>query len=227
MEKKEIVQSDSKYWDSMVEEFDSIYSGNRWSKMHKFFSDLFRKDIFDRVRVTVDMAKAYKRPIYILDIGCGTGRLTEAMQPTKSKVIGIDYSPLMLKKAKEILQAKKVPEDLYRLILGDVVNGWADELNEYKKFEVIAMLGLVEYISDPLPLLQKMLCFSPDKIVVTFCRKNTYRKTVRELRYKIQGLDCPLFFYSEKQIQDMGTKLGAKKTTIETMGALSFTVFHF
>jgi len=226
-ESSEIFQSSSSYWDSKVKDFDAIYTGEGWPKPYKLLSDILRRDIFDRVNASVAIAKAYDRPISILDIGCGTCRLIEALHPTEHFVVGVDYSSEMLTKAKEILTAKGISEDSYRLIFGDVVNNWPNELDAYKKFEIVVMLGLVEYISDPVPLLQKMLRFNPDKILVSFCRAKTPRTYIRRLRYKIQGLDCPLFFYTQKEIQEIGEQLGAKSTKIQILGTLHFTEFSF
>ena len=224
---KQIFQSSSSYWNSKVEDFDAIYSGKGWSNLYKLLSDVLRKDIFDRVNASVAIAKAYQQPISILDIGCGTGRLIEALQPTSHFTVGVDYSSKMLAKAKDILMAKGISEDSYQLILGDVVNDWPLELDTYDKFEIVTMLGLVEYISDPVPLLQKMLRFKPDKIIVSFCRARTLRTYMRRLRYKLQGLDCPLFFYTQNEIQKIGEKLDAKSTKIQIVGTLHFSEFNF
>ena len=75
--------------------------------------------------------------------------------------------------------------------------------------------------------MEKMLRFSPKIMVGTFCRAGTLRCYLRQLRYKLQGLDCPLFFHTEESVQNIGKKLGAKKTTVRTMGQLHFTVMEF
>ena len=227
MKPSEILQSSSSYWDSKVEDFDAIYSGKNWSKAYKLISDILRKDIFDRVEESVNIANRYQQPISILDIGCGTGRLIEALQPTQHFIVGVDYSQQMLEKAKHNFSSYPVPESSYQLICGDMVNDWPIELNRYDGFKLVYLLGLVEYISDPVPLLQKILKVSPEQVIVTFCRANTIRSYLRQARYKIQGLDCPLFFYSQNEIRQFGEQLGAQSTEIKIMGQLFFTVYRF
>ena len=94
-------------------------------------------------------------------------------------------------------------------------------------FDAAAAMGVVDYISDTMPFLKNIASFSPRKIIVTFPRQGTLRAGLRVLRYKIQGLDCPLYFYSREQILGLGKELGAKNTTTQIMGELHFTVFEF
>jgi SAM-dependent methyltransferase len=227
MEDKRVLQSSPSYWNSKVEAFDSIYSGNGWSKLHVLISNLLRKEMFERVEECVAIAKEYHRPISILDLGCGTGRLIRAAYPTGSFIVGVDYSSNMLEKASRVLAESRVPGNSYALILGDIVNDWPKELDGYERFEVVAMLGLVEYISDPLPLLRKMMRFSPDKIIVSFCRAHCFRRYLRQARYRVQGLECPLFFHTREDIMGFGKELGAKRTEIKILGSHFFAVFSF
>ncbi len=44
----------------------------------------------------------------ILEIGCGTGKNTEFLQTKAAKIIGADFSPEMLERAKEKITAKNV-----------------------------------------------------------------------------------------------------------------------
>lgn len=56
-------------------------------------------------------------PLELLDLPCGTGRLTQALSATGHRVTGVDISPMMLSQARQRLSADA--RDATRLIVGD------------------------------------------------------------------------------------------------------------
>lgn len=222
-----IKQSRAQYWDSMVGEFDAIYSGQGRTKVGVMLDRWLRRDIYDRVQKTVELVTDLGPNQRVLDVGCGTARLCVQLVAAGHTAVGVDFSESMLSHARQILDAKKVSESACKLIHGDVVGGWPTELDQYQSFDAMAMLGLLEYISDPAPMMQKLLKFKPKMIVATFCRAGTARCELRKLRYKLQSLDCPLFFQTEADVRAIAQRVGATSCEIETMGQLHFTVMRF
>jgi ubiquinone/menaquinone biosynthesis C-methylase UbiE len=55
-----------------------------------------------------------------VEIGCGTGRMTEELAPLWDEVVAVDVSPLMLERAREAVQAPNVS---FRLVSGEDLAG--------------------------------------------------------------------------------------------------------
>ncbi len=222
-----IQQSRPQYWNEMVDEFDAIYTGVGRTRLGAMLDRWLRRDIYDRVAETVRLVSALGPRQRVLDVGCGTARLCVPLVAEGHSVVGVDFSEKMLAKAGQVLQHAHITPEQCRLLHGDMVNGIPAELRQYQSFDAIAMLGLLEYIENPVPMMQRLLEFSPKMIVASYCRAGTVRCTLRKLRYKVQGLDCPLWFQDEARVREIGREIGAKATEVSIKGQLFFTVYRF
>jgi SAM-dependent methyltransferase len=162
----------------------------------------------------------------VLDVGTGTGRLCVPLAKAGHTVVGVDFSPVMLGMAQQLTAEAGVAEQC-RFYQGDLVTAIPEELAAHPAFDVVASLGVFDYISDPRGMLMHMRQFAPKRIIATFPKAGTLRCHVRQWRYKLQGLDCPLFFYTVGQLEAIGQELGASRTHIQPMGELHFAVFAF
>jgi len=221
-----VTQSSAAYWSSMVEDFDAIYTGEKRSRLSVFLDHWLRKDIYDRISETVQVIQSMGDHQTVLDVGTGTGRLCLPLGERGHRTVGIDFSRSMLEKAKDLTRKAGIAH-LCDFVGGDIVQAIPNELKQYRHFDVITILGVLDYISDPLPLLRKLLLFRPRKIIASFPRRGTLRCYLRQLRYKVQGLDCPLYFYNPKQLSTYGDQLQCRHTNRKTMGQLHFCVFEF
>lgn len=221
--KQAIHQSSPQYWDSMVTDFDAIYSGETRTKIGVMLDKWLRRDIFDRVTETVNIVNKLGKNQRVIDVGCGTGRLGVPLAKAGHYVLGVDFSEEMLEKARAITRQAGVA-DKCEFMQGDMVDSTPAALRG-QYFDAAVALGVFDYISDALPMLKQMASFQPKKIIVSLPREGTLRSYIRRLRYKVQGLDCPLYFYTPKQISGFGKALGAKHTSHYIMGELHFTVF--
>ncbi|MGE0201810.1 MAG: class I SAM-dependent methyltransferase [Candidatus Melainabacteria bacterium] len=221
-----INQSTPQYWDEMTEDFDAIYSGQGRSPLGLFLDQWLRKDIYDRVAATVEIVNKLGPAQTVLDVGCGTARLGIPLAKAGHQVTGVDFSKDMLAKATELVSQAGVGERC-EFLLGDMLNDIPEPLKTRQHFDAAACLGVLEYMADPMPMLEKMASFSPKVIVASFPREGSFRAWIRRLRYVVQGLDCPLYFYWPKQIEEYGKRLGAKTTRLQLMGELHFAEFEF
>jgi SAM-dependent methyltransferase len=221
-----ITQSSFKYWDHSVEDFDAIYSGRGRTLFGRWLDGWLRRDIYRRLAETTRLVNELGAWQTVLDIGTGTGRLCVPLARAGHRVVGIDFSREMLHKAEEITRNAGV-QDRCHFFQGDILERIPDDLNDYRPYDAVAILGVFDYISDPLPVLQTARSFDPKRIVASFPRKGTFRSMLRQLRYKLQRLDCPLFFYSRNEIERLGSDLRASRTSNSIIGQLHFTYFDF
>lgn len=127
--------------------------------------------------------KNFKQSTKILEVGCGNGKLLEKFP--RNKVIGIDFSPIAIKRAK--MKIKDFP-----LIMGD-----AFKLNFCNNsFDLVYSNGLIEHYIDSFEeiIREKYRITKKGGYVITIISKNMH---VRDLlfryiyywdRYKIQNI---------------------------------------
>jgi len=163
----------------------------------------------------------------VLDVGCGTARLCEPLVRNGHRVVGVDFSAKMLAHAQRVLDQSGIKPEQCSLFKADVANEEVPELAQYDHFDVITLLGFLEYIADPVPMMRRLSSFSPRYMIGTFCRARTLRSQVRKLRYKLQSRDCPLFFHTEDQVQDIAEQVGASSCNIRRVGQLHYAVMKF
>jgi SAM-dependent methyltransferase len=221
-----ITQSSFKYWDQKVDGFDAIYSGEGRTLLGRCLDGWLRQDIYRRVAETTRLINELGAGQTVLDIGTGTGRLCVPLALAGHRVIGIDFSGEMLSKAERVTREAGV-HDRCHFFQGDILENVPEDLKKYEPYDAVAILGVFDYISDPLPVLQTACQFEPKRIVASFPRRGTLRSTLRQWRYKLQRLDCPLFFYSREQIEKFGSDLKALRTRSTVMGQLHFAYCDF
>ena len=157
-----ITQSSFKYWDRSVDDFDAIYSGEGRTLLGRRLDAWLRRDIYRRLTETTRLVNELGQGQTVLDIGTGTGRLCVPLARAGHRVIGIDFSKEMLKKAESVTRDAGVL-DRCHFIHGDVLDKVPEELMHYKPYDAVAILGVFDYISDPMPVLKTACRFEPKK----------------------------------------------------------------
>ena len=74
-----------------------------------------RKSYFDDRVASLAIEKLLPRNLVLADIGCGTGSLTFELARFAKKVIGVDLSPEMLRRARDVAKEKKLRNVDFRL----------------------------------------------------------------------------------------------------------------
>jgi 2-polyprenyl-3-methyl-5-hydroxy-6-metoxy-1,4-benzoquinol methylase len=206
-----------KYWDSEVNEFDSIYSHGK-SRFSNWLDKTFRWDMYARYEYTLKHSEPIKGRSF-LDVGCGTGRYSiEYAKQNAGKVVGLDISSEMIKICK--MRAEK---DNFE----KQCSFYQTDLTKYNldsKFDVCIGIGLFDYISDPAPVILKMQQAVSECAIMSFPRAGTWRALIRKIRLRLKG--CPVFFYSKAKIENELNKAGFKKIEIEILGQLFCVTAH-
>ena len=97
----------------------------RWNRSRNYFETVagdwekIRKSYFDDRVASLAIEKLLPRNLVLADIGCGTGSLTFELARFARKVIGIDLSQEMLRRARDVAKEQKF--DNVELHLGDAL----------------------------------------------------------------------------------------------------------
>jgi 2-polyprenyl-3-methyl-5-hydroxy-6-metoxy-1,4-benzoquinol methylase len=94
------------------------------------------------------------------------------------RVIGIDFSKEMLRKAERVTRDAGM-HDRCHFLHADILQNLPEALNRHKPYDAVAILGVFEYMSDPLPVLRTARQFEPQRIVASLPRSGTFRSTLR------------------------------------------------
>ena len=137
------------YFDKIAEEFDDIYE-NKGSLPIRITNKLFRKDMLERGPIAIQESRPLKGKS-VLDIGCGSGRVSFLFAKECMKVVGIDYARNMIELAKKSQQKLNLVYNV-EFIHSDFMNDFPED----KRYDISIALGVFHYIKDPIPYLRKI-----------------------------------------------------------------------
>lgn len=204
------------YFDKAAVSFDTFYDKKRSSFM-QWVDRKYRSDIFERFRLAFEALD----PIVdksVLDIGCGSGPyIIEAARRGSSKVVGLDMAQGMLDLAKQRAEAAGCIERC-QFVLGMFPQDVPQE-----KFNYAIVMGVMDYIADPLNFLTVLAQQVTDRAVLSFPSKHWFRTPLRKFRYWLKR--CPVYFYEPKQIEDLSKAAGFSNTKIEKIPGAGMDYF--
>lgn len=197
-----------KYFDNTAEDFDNIYD-NRGSMFDKLVNRLFRKGMYERVTLTIQECGDVEARS-ILDIGCGSGRISLPLAESGAQVTGIDFSSQMIQLANSY-RLKSKAKTRAEFICCDFLK----DFNSDRLFDITLALGVFDYIRDPMPLLEKMRNVTKGFMISSypaqFCLQMPIRKVYLYIRH------CPVYFYTEKKLARMYESIGIHNCKILRM----------
>jgi 2-polyprenyl-3-methyl-5-hydroxy-6-metoxy-1,4-benzoquinol methylase len=182
------------YFTRAAKDFDDIYD-NRGGLITRIANVVFRKGMRERFDLAIDLCGTGERTV--LDIGCGAGRFTIPLAERGMNVTGIDYSPEMIRMAKQYVNARKT-KDGKSLKVTHVCGDFMTGFNKKEKFDVTLAMGVVDYIKDPVPFLKKMKNITSGRMIISFPSKYTPQMPIRKMWLVTK--DCPVYFYTRSQI---------------------------
>lgn len=107
-------------------------------------------------------------------------------------MMGIDFSEKMLEIVSENASLVGVSDKL-ELVCGDFLTHSFEQ-----KFDYSLAIGFFDYISDPLPYIEKAKGLSTKLMVMSFPKKWLLRTIIRKVRLTLKG--CPVYFYPRGKI---------------------------
>lgn len=208
-------QKVKRYFEEGAKEFDYIYDwmeGSLENKYINILSQLFRKGMVERFNLALKECESNKT---VLDIGCGSGRISIELAKKGATVKAIDYSEKMIKLANQYLNEQKKENE--NLKIKFEISDFLKNFNSKKKYEIIFAIGLFDYIKNAFPVLEKIKNLTQEKIIVSFPKKFTFQTPLRKIW--LLKRRCPVYFYTKKKINNLYKNLGLFNTDIIEISA--------
>jgi len=203
----------ARFWNSVAEEFDSIYTGKNKSAFSHMLDRIFRADIYGRFDWVMKKAGDVRGKT-ICDIGCGSGRfVAEFAKRGAGHITGVDVAPEMIKFAQKLVQEQGVDGNC-DFVVSDVLDWKTD-----RKFDLTIAIGFWDYIMDPAERLRLIRGMTGSQFLSAWPCFWTWRMPVRIVRLQfIRG--CPVYFFRKSQVYAMLEKAGFEVVSCETVGKL-------
>lgn len=202
-----------KYFEDSAKDFDDIYD-NRGNIVERFINKVFRKGMRERVILTLQECEGNGKTI--LDIGCGSGRVSLLLAEKGTKVTGIDYSPRMIELANEYLERYETERNTKL----DVEFRCCDFMEDFSNddlFDITLALGVFDYLKYPLPFLEKMKKLTREKMLISCPAKSAFQTPIRKVW--LYTRNCPVYFYSAKKLATMYQSIGVTNYQITKLSA--------
>lgn len=178
------------YFERKAKEFDELYD-NQGSLFQMMVNKIFRKGLYERAYITLKECGDV-RGKRILDVGCGSGRISVPLAERGAVVVGIDYSLSMLNLARNFAKEREIEENIE---FKDV-----DFMSDFNEglFNITLALGVFDYIQNPIPFLSKMKTLTTEQILASYPARFTPQAPIRKLW--LYTRKCPVYFYTKREI---------------------------
>lgn len=191
--------------------FDGLYGGDNLA--NRAFNRFFRKPMYERYRLTIEALATGHGKKY-LDIGCGSGRYAVNLALLGADLVGVDFSAAMLRLARQYAASEGV--DLKTTFIEADMDRWMDSTDQH--FDAAYAMGVFDYLDDPIGTLRRMLRVA-DRVYFSIPAPEFPRAQLRRLRYRRQ--ECPVYFYTRCQVEELVSKAAGKILRIEPLGRKS------
>ena len=203
-----------KYFEDTVEDFDEIYD-NEGDALKRFINKVFRKAMRERFILTLQECEGDNKTI--LDIGCGSGRISLPLAENGAKVTGIDYSSRMIELANEYHKKYEATTDT-KLNTKFVCCDFMEDFNSNKLFDITLAIGVFDYIKYSVPFLKKMKKLTNEKMIASYPAKFTFQMPIRKVW--LYTKNCPVYFYTERKLALIYKSIGITNYEIIKMPAV-------
>ena len=197
----------SAYFDAYARDFDAIY-GHRHCGAARLINRYLRRSMFLRYRCTIEGCHPIEGKS-VIDIGCGPGHYCVALARLGAgRVVGIDFAPGMVALAAESARKAGVAEKCH-FILGDFLN-----LAGSERFDYAIMMGLMDYVREPAPLIDRALAVTGTRAFISFPVRHGFLAWQRRLRYRRK---TDLYMYDRKDIERLFAHLPEGRVSVEKL----------
>jgi len=204
------------YFDKAATTFDTFYDHKR-STFMQWVDRKYRSDVFARYHLTFEVLEPLKDKS-VLDIGCGSGPyVVEAARCGSKRVLGLDMAEGMIVLGRQRAIAAGVA-DRCEFFLGTF-----PEDSPQETFDYAIVMGVMDYIAEPLPFLSVLAQRIQLRAVLSFPSKHWFRTPLRKVRYWLKR--CPVYFYESLQIEELSKAAGFSNIKIEKIPGAGMDYF--
>jgi ubiquinone/menaquinone biosynthesis C-methylase UbiE len=194
------------YFDQTASRFDLIYSAQKpWHQ--RVLDAAFRKTVNQRYELIMAQLPDLSGRT-VLDVGTGSGRYAVELAARGASVTGVDFASQMLALAQEAAQHQGVAERC-RWLQGDFLQ--LKDLDS--QYDVSLAIGFLDYIREPLPILQRMFALTKASCYLSFPKRWTLRTAPRKIRLGMNG--CYVRFYSRREVEALLRSSARKPVSTE------------
>ena len=205
------------YFKETAEEFDGIYD-NQGGIFKRIVNKVFRKGMYERVALTLQECQGSNKTV--LDIGCGSGRISFLLAEKGMKITGIDYSSEMIELANEYLKKYKNSINIEFICCDFMKDFSSNEL-----FDITLALGVFDYIKDPRLFLKKMNYLTKEKMIAYYPAKFAFQAPIRKVW--LWKRNCPVYFYTKRELKRIYDSIGITNYKIVKITAGYMVIANF
>ena len=183
--------TDKEYWDEVAQDFDTYYREEK-DALRRAIDKIFRKAMTERFRLTLQECRNISGK-KVLDIGCGTGRMSVQLGKRGARVVGIDISQNMLDMAETIAKKEGLQENctfVHDDFAKHTFNG---------KFDISIALGFFDYTRDAAFHVKRIKAITTEKCIMSFPAKFAFQVPLRMIWLKSRNV--PVYFYTKKELK--------------------------
>ena len=194
------------FFSGYAEDFDSIYGDGKPRNMfNRIMDKLFRQAMYERYKRTIVFLSNSNDVNTVLDVGCGSGRYAVDLSKNGMSITGVDLAQEMLDIAKSNSQKLGFNNNF-------IVGSYLDITIE-TKHDAAILMGLFDYISNPVDLFVKLKKDTSKYILASFPKSGGVLAWQRKIRYNMRN--CQLFYYSKDSLIDILDKASINNYEIQ------------
>ena len=193
------------FFHGFADAFDTFYDGKR-SVIMQWVDRRFRSDMFARYELTFERLGNLEGRRG-LDIGCGSGPyVVEALRRGAEHVIALDPAPRMLELTRQRAERHGMAHKI------TLIEGYFPNKLPEGKVDFAIVMGVLDYVHDPVPFLKGLKQVVTDKSVISFPSNHWLRAPLRKIRYRLRH--CPVYFYTEDRIRSLARQSGFSEVDV-------------
>lgn len=202
-----------RYFEDTAKDFDEIYD-NQGDALKRLINRIFRRGMRERLILALQECTGDNKTI--LDIGCGSGRISLLLAEKGAKVTGIDYSLPMIELAKEHLKKYEASKNI-KLDVEFICCDFLEDFDSDTLFDITLALGVFDYIKYPMSFLEKIRNLTREKMIASYPAKFAFQMPIRKVW--LHTKNCPVYFYTERQLASTYRSIGVTNYEIVKISA--------